>query len=222
MPEASMTAADDTPQWRAQQTSPLAIVSMVCGMVALVLGPLAILAIVFGHIARGQVRRTGEGGRGMATAGLILGYMVLVVGTALAVAFLASLPSQRQPKTSPLPDSAQPRSAGRDQQAVKLQGLFPAEQVDLFRPECGDFASCLRGLPELAGDAHAEGIARVIGLPDGRCQRRDIGGGKGDHESVCGGSRLLRVGGDRGDCSGSHRYRAADRKVARYAHPRRG
>jgi hypothetical protein len=77
----------------AQQTSPLAIASMVCGMVALVLGPLAILAIVFGHIARRQVRRTGEGGRGMATAGLILGYMVLVVGTALAVAFLASLPS---------------------------------------------------------------------------------------------------------------------------------
>jgi hypothetical protein len=93
MPEASMTAADDIPQWRAQQTSPLAIASMVCGMVALVLGPVAILAIVFGHIARGQVRRTGEGGRGMATAGLILGYMVLVVGTAFAVAFLASLPS---------------------------------------------------------------------------------------------------------------------------------
>jgi len=88
-----MTAADDTPQWRTQQTSPLAIASMVCGMVALVLGPLAILAIVFGHIARGQVRRTGEGGRGMATAGLMVGYLVLVVGTALAVAFLASLPS---------------------------------------------------------------------------------------------------------------------------------
>jgi hypothetical protein len=93
MPEASMTAADDTPRRRAEETCPLAIVSMVCGMVALVLGPLAILAIVFGHIARGQVRRTGEGGRGMATAGLILGYMVLVVGTALFAAFLASLSS---------------------------------------------------------------------------------------------------------------------------------
>jgi hypothetical protein len=88
-----MTAADDTPQWQAQQTSPLAIVSMVCGLVALVLGPLAILAIVFGHIARGQISRTGEGGRGMATAGLILGYVVLVAGTALVVAFLASLPN---------------------------------------------------------------------------------------------------------------------------------
>ena len=87
-----MTAADDTPQWQAQQTNPLAIASMVCGMAALVLGPLAILAIIFGHIARGQVHRTGEGGRGMATAGLILGYLVLVAGIALTAAFLASLP----------------------------------------------------------------------------------------------------------------------------------
>jgi hypothetical protein len=77
-----------SPPWRAQQTNPLAIVSMVCGMVALVFGPLTILAIVFGHIARGQIRRTGEGGRGMATAGLILGYAGLVVGIALVVAFL--------------------------------------------------------------------------------------------------------------------------------------
>jgi hypothetical protein len=91
-----MTAADDTPQWRARQTNPLAIASIVCGMAALVLGPLAIPAIVFGHVARGQIRRTGEGGYGIGTAGLILGYVVLVVGTALLVAFLASLPNWRR------------------------------------------------------------------------------------------------------------------------------
>jgi hypothetical protein len=37
-----------------------------------------------------------EGGHGMATAGLILGYVGLVVGMALFVAFLASLPSWRR------------------------------------------------------------------------------------------------------------------------------
>src|ERR1022692_3762235 len=116
----------------------------------------------------------------------------------------------------------QGRSARRDQQTVKLEGLSPAEQVDLFLPECDESVSWLRGLPELAGDAHAEGIARVVGLPDDRCQRRHIGGGKGDHESVKGGSRLVPVGGDRGDGSGSDRYRPSDRKVARYAHRRRG
>jgi hypothetical protein len=86
-----VTAADDTPQWRAAQTAPLAIASMVCGLAALVLGPLAIPAIVCGHIARGQIRRTGEGGNGMVTTGLILGYISLAVSTALLVAFLAGL-----------------------------------------------------------------------------------------------------------------------------------
>ena len=118
-----MTAADDTPHWRAQQTNPLAIGSMVCGLAALVLGPLAILAIVFGHIARGQVRRTGEGGRGMATAGLILGYLVLAAGIALAVAFLASLPGERQSRPSPLPDSAQHDQTGH--RATMLRPWWP-------------------------------------------------------------------------------------------------
>jgi hypothetical protein len=88
---AMAVAADDTPQWRAQQTSPLAIGSLVCGMVALVLSPLAIPAVIFGHIARAQIRRTGEGGNGMVTTGLILGYLSLAASTTLLVAFLAGL-----------------------------------------------------------------------------------------------------------------------------------
>jgi hypothetical protein len=39
------------------------------------------LGIVFGHVARRQISRSGEQGSGLATAGLILGY----VFTALAV-----------------------------------------------------------------------------------------------------------------------------------------
>ena len=87
---AMAVAADDTPQWLAQQANPLAIASLVCGMVALALSPLAIPAVIFGHIARRQIRRTGEGGRGMATAGLILGYVSLAVGTTLLAAFVVS------------------------------------------------------------------------------------------------------------------------------------
>jgi Domain of unknown function (DUF4190) len=88
---AMAVAADDTPGWRAQQANPLAIASLVCGMVALVFGPLAIPAVIFGHIARGQIRRTGEGGNGMVTTGLILGYVSLAVSTTLLAAFLAGL-----------------------------------------------------------------------------------------------------------------------------------
>jgi hypothetical protein len=35
----------------------------------------SILAIVFGFVAHGQIRRTGQRGGGMATAGLILGFI---------------------------------------------------------------------------------------------------------------------------------------------------
>ena len=37
----------------------------------------SILAVIFGHIALSQIRRTGQGGRGMAVAGLVLGYIGL-------------------------------------------------------------------------------------------------------------------------------------------------
>ena len=44
-----------------------------------------ILGIVFGHIARHQIKRTGQAGNGLALAGLIVGY-VWVAFTILAVA----------------------------------------------------------------------------------------------------------------------------------------
>ncbi len=54
-------------------------------------GPLATIpAVVCGHMARSQIRRTGEQGAGMALAGLILGWIgvgftVLVVIAAIAI-----------------------------------------------------------------------------------------------------------------------------------------
>jgi hypothetical protein len=49
----------------------------------------SVLALVFGYIARNQIRERGEGGGGMATAGIVLGWigvgffvLTLVVGIA--------------------------------------------------------------------------------------------------------------------------------------------
>ena len=71
-------------------TNSLAIVSLVAGCAQFVgfcvIGSL--VAIVTGHIARRQIKRTGEQGGGLALAGLILGYIGLVL-TALAVAGFA-------------------------------------------------------------------------------------------------------------------------------------
>ena len=88
-----------------QRTNSLAVASLVAGIAAWVICPLlgAILAIIFGHIARNQIKTSGEQGNGLALAGLILGYahiavsiigiiFVIVVFGSLA-AFLATLPT---------------------------------------------------------------------------------------------------------------------------------
>lgn len=60
----------------AQPTSGLAIGAMVCGIAEVfTLGFAAIPAVILGHLARAQIRRTGERGDGMAIAGLVLGYL---------------------------------------------------------------------------------------------------------------------------------------------------
>lgn len=82
-------------------TSSLAIVSLVFGILSWCLLPFigAIVAIVCGHMARGEIRRTAVGavieGDGMAIAGLVLGYVhlafwVLALLVVLGVLFLGT------------------------------------------------------------------------------------------------------------------------------------
>ncbi|MEO3785183.1 DUF4190 domain-containing protein [Actinocorallia sp. B10E7] len=60
-----------------RRTNPYAVASLVCGLLwACGIGSL--LAVVFGHLARRQIRATGERGRVPALAGLILGYVGLL------------------------------------------------------------------------------------------------------------------------------------------------
>jgi hypothetical protein len=71
-------------------TNGLAIASLACGFVQFVFGPLtAIPAIVLGHVALHQIKRTGEQGAGLAFAGLILGWatvvLIVVVGLVMSV-----------------------------------------------------------------------------------------------------------------------------------------
>jgi hypothetical protein len=79
-----------------------AIVSMICGIVGLFAPCLcgfpvfaSIVAIIMGHVARGEIRKAGgmQGGDGMALAGLILGYVgigLFVGGIAFALLMEAS------------------------------------------------------------------------------------------------------------------------------------
>ena len=71
-------------------TNGLAIASLACGLALLVFGPpTAIPAIVFGHVARHQIKRTGEQGAGLALAGLTLGWATVILGIIVIVVGLA-------------------------------------------------------------------------------------------------------------------------------------
>lgn len=58
-------------------TNGMATASLVCGLIGFfACGITSILAVIFGHVSLGQIKRTGEGGHGMAVTGLILGYLI--------------------------------------------------------------------------------------------------------------------------------------------------
>ena len=81
-----------------RSTSPLAIVSLVAGVLGWTLAPVlgSLVAIVTGHVARGDVRR-GNGAidcDGLAIGGLVLGYLALalaVIGVVVVILFFGGL-----------------------------------------------------------------------------------------------------------------------------------
>ena len=77
------------PYPQAPGTSGLAIASLVLGIVW-IWGVGSLLAVIFGHVSRAQIRR-GErtGGAGMALAGLILGYIGLAAIVVIIIAAVA-------------------------------------------------------------------------------------------------------------------------------------
>jgi hypothetical protein len=72
------------------RTNGLAIASLACGVAQFAFGPLATIpAIMLGHMARSQIRRTGEQGAGLALAGLVLGWGAVILGIVLIAVGLA-------------------------------------------------------------------------------------------------------------------------------------
>lgn len=77
-------------------TNGLAVASLICGILGLVglcgyaVGGLlpAILAVVFGHLARRHIRTSHEQGNGMALSGLIMGYTVIGLAVTVMLFFL--------------------------------------------------------------------------------------------------------------------------------------
>jgi uncharacterized membrane protein len=77
----------------APRTNPLAVGALACGVAGFFTGGLtSIPAVVMAHVARGQIRRTGEQGNGLALAGLILGWVaIILIVLVIAVATVATV-----------------------------------------------------------------------------------------------------------------------------------
>ncbi|ACQ78795.1 conserved hypothetical protein [Beutenbergia cavernae DSM 12333] len=69
-------------------TNGFATASLVCSIL-LCFGPLGgTAAVIFGHVALSQIKRTQQAGRGMAIAGLVIGYLQLAFMALTLLAYL--------------------------------------------------------------------------------------------------------------------------------------
>ena len=86
----SYTAAPPPAYVLAPPTNAMAIAALILVFVFFPLG------IIFGHVARGQIKRTGEGGRGLATAALIIGYLqvAIMIGVVAVAGILVAVGAQ--------------------------------------------------------------------------------------------------------------------------------
>jgi Domain of unknown function (DUF1707)/Domain of unknown function (DUF4190) len=89
-------------------TNSMAIASMVLGVAEFFTGGLtAIPAVICGHVARRQMKQTAQRGDGLATSGLVLGYMAIIfwsvliaaslVGVAISIAHNGQIPGPNGP-----------------------------------------------------------------------------------------------------------------------------
>lgn len=76
--------------YAAPPTNNLAVISMVLGIAGLTVIPLvgSIVAVILGRSARNQMAQSGEGGQGMATAGIVTGWVGIALAGIAVVAFV--------------------------------------------------------------------------------------------------------------------------------------
>ncbi|MDX2375284.1 DUF4190 domain-containing protein [Microbacterium sp. LRZ72] len=79
----------------APTTNTLSIVALVAGLVGLFILPFigSIVAVITGHMSLGQIKRTGEQGRGLALAGTIMGWVGIGLAILGVILVLALLPA---------------------------------------------------------------------------------------------------------------------------------
>jgi type IV pilus assembly protein PilA len=130
------------------ETSGKAIVSLVCGLLFFI--PLAfIAAIVFGHVALSEIKRSAGRlkGEGMAIAGLVFGYMWIVAVPIMAIIAAIAIPNLLRARMAANESSA----------AVSVRTLITAEATyAAAHPDAG-YSCSLSDLSNLVDSTLASG-----------------------------------------------------------------
>lgn len=69
----------------ATKTNVLSIVALVLSIIGF-----TVIGIILGFVGLSQIKRTGEGGRGLAIAAIIIGFVELVIGIILTIILVAA------------------------------------------------------------------------------------------------------------------------------------
>ncbi|GAA2625056.1 hypothetical protein GCM10009863_44570 [Streptomyces axinellae] len=89
-PQYPVVARTFLPAQPPPRTNGSAIGALVCGILSPMYGLTAIPAVVLGHKAKAEIRRSGEEGAGLATAGLVLGWLAIGFALAFILAVVAA------------------------------------------------------------------------------------------------------------------------------------
>jgi hypothetical protein len=71
----------------APPTNTMAIVAMVLSLAGILTGITALVGAILGHVALGQIKRTGEGGRPFALTAIIAGWIIFGLGLLIVIAY---------------------------------------------------------------------------------------------------------------------------------------
>jgi type IV pilus assembly protein PilA len=110
-----------------QKTSGMAIASLIFGIL-FIFFPLSIPAVVFGHIALSQIKRSGGrlGGRGLAIAGLVLGYLGIAMIPLILIIAAIAIPNLLRARIAANEASAASTVRSIDTAQVTYQATYPA------------------------------------------------------------------------------------------------
>ena len=110
-----------------QKISGMAIASLIFGIL-FIFFPLSIPAVVFGHIALSQIKKSAGrlGGRGLAIAGLVLGYLGIAMIPLILIIAAIAIPNLIRARTAANEASAASTVSSINSAQVTYQVAYPA------------------------------------------------------------------------------------------------